>query len=222
MRVVVIGLGLFGTSVAEAVVEAGEEVLAIDSSEQLVQTIVDRGIILQAACVDATQKANLERLGVGPDYDVGVIGIGTNVENSIVSAIHLKDLGVKKVIAKGTDPTHCKILEKVGADETLIPEITSGHQAARGLLNPTVLEEMEFSDDYTILELMAPSVLTGKTLAESQLRQDYGANVIGFRRAGTVSFVVPPEHVLEPEVVLIVGVSKLDRRKLVQLTEQCK
>jgi len=94
MRVVVIGLGLFGTSVAEAIVREGGDVLAVDKSEALVQQAIDRGVLSHAACVDALVRTNLERLGVGSDYDVGVIGIGTNLEASVVAAIHLKDLGV--------------------------------------------------------------------------------------------------------------------------------
>lgn len=219
MRVVVIGLGLFGASVAEAIVQEGGEVLAVDSSESLVQATIDRGIITHAACVDATSRANLERLGVGPDYDVGVIGIGTNMEASIVAAIHLKDLGVGRVIGKALHATHRKILEKVGADETLIPEVLSGQAAARRILNPTVLEEMEFGGEYRILEIEAPIQVTGKPLAESGLRQDFGANVIGFKRGGAYSFEIPPEHVPEPGDILIVGVSMNNRKKLLALAK---
>ena len=108
MQVVVIGLGLFGTSVAEALVRAGEEVLAVDVSESIVQQAVDRQIITQAACVDATNRASLERLGICADYDVGVVGIGTQVEASIVATIHLKDLGVSRVLSKALHETHSK------------------------------------------------------------------------------------------------------------------
>ena len=219
MRVVVIGLGLFGTSVAEAIVESGQEVLAVDNSERLVQATVDNGVISHAVCIDSTSKSSLQRLGVGPDFDVGVIGIGTNLEASIVTCIHLKDLGVPKVIAKAIHATHRKILEKVGADQTLIPEESSGHEAAQQILNPCILEEMQFSDDYSILEIEAPSVITGKTLSESNLRAEFGANVLGYRRAGTVSFFVTPDHVLEPEDVLIVGVAREHRRRLLQFVE---
>lgn len=219
MRIVVIGLGLFGTSVAEAIVEAGQEVLAIDSSERLVQATVDHGVINHAVCTDSTSKSSLQRLGVGPDFDVGVIGIGTNLEASIVTCIHLKDLGVPKVIAKAIHGTHRKILEKVGADQTLIPEESSGHEAATQILNPCILEEMQFSDAYSIMEIEAPKGVTGKTLAESNLRAEFGANVLGFRRAGTVSFSLAPDHVLEPEDVLIVGVAREHRRRLLQFVE---
>lgn len=219
MRVVVIGLGLFGTSVAEAIAKSGEEVLAVDISETLVQSTVDGGVITHAACVDSTNRSALERLGVGPDYKVGVIGIGTNMEASVITAIHLKDLGVPKVIAKALNATHRKILEKVGADQTLIPEVLSGKAAARQILDPTVLEEMELSEDFTILEIEAPPPLTGKTISDSGLRENFGANVIGYRRSGNVVFVVPPDHILEPDDVLIVGVPKANRKKLLQMSE---
>lgn len=219
MRVVVIGLGLFGTSVAETIAESGEEVLAIDRDENLVQQVVDRGVLTHAACVDATRKAHLERLGVGEDYSVGVIGIGTNMEASIVASIHLKELGVQRVIAKALNETHEKILLKVGADETLIPEVSSGSEAARSILYPSVLEEIEFVEGFHILEFRAPAVITGKSLSESGLRQEFGANVIGYKRGATVSFVVTPDHVIEPEDILIVGVAKTDRKKLLDLAE---
>lgn len=219
MRVVVVGLGLFGTSVAEAIVEAGGEVLAIEKSETLVQQTVDRGVITHAVCVDATHKASLERLGVGGDYDAGVVGIGTALESSVIATIHLKDLGVPKVLSKAIHATHRKILEKVGADETLIPELISGRQAARGILNPCVLEELEISTDFTIIEIEAPAFLTGKTLAESNLRQDFDANVIGYRRGETATCVLPPDYVLEPGDVLIIGMPKAARRRFVSQVE---
>ncbi len=222
MQVVVIGLGLFGAAVAETLVKSGQEVLAIDTSEDVVQQTVDQGILTHAACVDATLRSNLERLGVGKDYDVGVIAIGTRIEASIVATIHLKDLGVRKVVAKALNATHAKILSKVGADKVLIPEVLSGESTARNLLNPSVLEELRFSDDFSILECLAPPALTGKSLAESDLRATFGVNVFGYKRGGTASFEVPPSFVIEPGDVLIVGVSKRHRERFLKLTEAAR
>jgi len=217
MQVVVIGLGLFGSSVAEALVQAGEEVLAVDSVDTIVQATVDRGIVTHAACLDATVRTNLERLGVNADYDIGVVGIGTQMEASIVATIHLKDLGVKTVVSKALHETHEKILTKVGADRVLIPEVTSGVEAARTILNPNILDELRLSDDFSILEVVAPSALTGRSLAESNLRADYGVTVIGYKRGGDASFSPGPDFVIEPGDVLVVGVTRRDRERFLAL-----
>lgn len=219
MQVVVIGLGLFGTSVAEALANAGEDVFAVDSSQDIVQQAADRGVLEHVACTDATVRTNLERLGIGRDYDVGVIGIGTSIEASVIACIHLRELGVERVIAKAIHETHQKILEKVGADRTLIPEVLSGKQAAGSIMNPSVLEELRFSDDFSILEVEAPLPLTGKSLIENDLRGNHGATLLGFKRAGQVSFEVDPSLVIEPGDILIVGVAKKHRERFLKLTE---
>jgi trk system potassium uptake protein TrkA len=220
MRVVVIGLGLFGTSVAEGIASSGKEVLAIDRDEATVQQVLERGIVTQAACVDSTSLSKLRSMDIGREYSLGVIGIGTNMEASIVTTMHLKELGIPRVVAKAVHETHEKILCKVGANEVVIPEVASGKITARGIVNPSIHEEIEFNEGFHILEFDAPAAVTGKTLAESGLRQSYGANLIGYKRDGTISFTVTADHVIEPEDMLIIGISRANRPKLLKLAEQ--
>lgn len=199
----VLGLGRFGLSVASQLSQLGHEVLAVDSNEELVEEAA--GKVTQAVQADATDEAALQELGIG-DFDAAVVAIGSNVRDSILITVLCKEAGVPLVVAKAVDELHAKVLRKVGADRVVFPERDMGARLARMLDTPNILELMELAEDYQIAEAVAPADWCGRTLAQCNVRRDYGLSVMGVRR-GTEFTVSPGADFLihEGDVLLVLG-----------------
>lgn len=178
---VVIGLGRFGTAVATELSALGHEVLAIDAREENVQSIADQ--VTHAVTADARDPAVLRALGVR-NYDCAIVGLGSDVGNSALITLNLKDLGMKRVICKARSHVHRKVLEKIGADRVVFPEHEMGTKLAQGLSSSNVLNFIEVSDDYSILELAVPKSWRGKTIRELDVRNAFHVNLIAVRKSG--------------------------------------
>ena len=174
----VIGLGRFGEGIAKKLYEYGEDVLAIDTSEELVNGIADR--VTRAAVADAREPAVLKGLGV-QDCDCAVVAVGTDLASSVLITMNLKNLGVQKIVCKAHDDTHRAILEKLGADQVIIPERVVADKTARELAAPNILEYIELSSECGISEYPSPKAWSGKTLRELNIRAKYGLNVIAVK-----------------------------------------
>lgn len=197
----VLGLGRFGSSVARSLCDMGHEVLAVDSDEQLVSAVLPH--VTQAVQADATDEAALAELGAG-SFDAAVVAIGTNTRDSILITVLCKEAGVPMVIAKAVDDLHAKVLCKVGADRVVFPERDMGLRVAKTLDTPNILELMELSGEDRIAELITPPDWCGRTLAQINVRREYGLTVIGVRRE--VGFIASPgaQMLLQAGDVLIV------------------
>ena len=159
--VAVIGLGRFGGAVAEALVRLGHDVLGIDEDAELVQSWADR--LTHVVQADTTSGDTLRRLGVR-DFDRAVVGIGSNIEASVLTVLALSDLGVRDIWAKALSRTHHRILTKLGADRVIHPEQDVGQHIAQMLHNPLVRDYLSLGNGYYIIDLRAPETLHGKTL----------------------------------------------------------
>ncbi|HEV8338164.1 MAG TPA: TrkA family potassium uptake protein [bacterium] len=175
----VIGLGRFGSSVARTLYELGHTVLAIDKSEEALREVVDH--VTHAVQVDSTDNEALRAVGI-TNLDAVVVAIGEDIQESILTTMLLKDLGVKKVVAKAVDEQQRKVLEKVGADLVIFPERDMGERVAHTLASPNVLEYIELSPQHTIEEVNVPARLEGRTLGDLDLRSKFGVNVLLIRR----------------------------------------
>ncbi len=175
----VIGLGRFGSSVARTLYELGHNVLAIDKSEEALREVVDH--VTHAVQVDSTDNEALRAVGI-TNLDAVVVAIGEDIQESILTTMLLKDLGVKKVVAKAVDEQQRKVLEKVGADLVIFPERDMGERVAHTLASPNVLEYIELSPEHTIEEVNVPARLEGRTLGDLDLRSRFGVNVLLIRR----------------------------------------
>ena len=176
---VVIGLGRFGTSVARTLLAYDYNVLAIDSDMARVQelsTSLPHVLQLDATNVDALRQAGVE------SFDTGLVCIGTDFESNVLATVLLRRLGVKRVITKARTRTQKEILLRVGADEVILPEHEAGVRLARKLAAGNLIDYLEVSHDVGVVELISPSYLWGKSLAESNLRQRFGLNVMAVRR----------------------------------------
>lgn len=202
---VVIGLGRFGSAVAIELCKLGHEVLAIDTNESVVQSIADR--VTYAAAGNATDPAVLKALGVR-NYDYAIVAVTQDVGMSALITLSLKEMGIPKVVCKAKDATHKRVLERIGADRVIIPEQESGVKLAQGLARSNILNFIELSEDYSIVEVEPPADWCGKTLLELDVRARYQVTVIAVHQDGSEKMTVAPgaNYVFQPgETAVVLG-----------------
>ena len=175
----VIGLGRFGKSVATTLAEKGYQVLAIDSRESIVQGVSD--MVTQAVCLDATDEKALRTVGIDR-VDVAIIGVGTDLQASIMITLNIKEIGIKEIVCKAVNEEHRKVLEKTGATKVIQPEREMGVRVANSLVSTSVIEHIELSSESSIVELIPPKEFMGKSLREIDVRAKYGVNVIAVKK----------------------------------------
>ena len=186
---VVIGLGRFGSAVATELSSLGHEVLALDDSEENVERIADK--VTHAVTGDARDPAVLRALGVR-NYDCAVVAVGVDVGTSALVTLNLKELGVRRVICKAQSHVHRKVLEKIGADRVVFPEHEMGVKLAQSMSSSNVLNFIELSDDFGIVETAVPGEWQNKTILELDVRAKYKVTIIAIRKKGQDSFNVAP------------------------------
>lgn len=203
---VVIGLGRFGAEVAKRLCTLGCEVLAMDSQSELVQRISNE--VTHAVVGDAQDKEVLRALGVR-NFDCGIVAIGDSLGDSVLATMNLKELGVPYIVCKAHDETHREVLLKLGADRVVIPEKENASRLARSLSSPNVLDYIELSNDYGIIEVPAPKNWFGKTLKELDVRAKLGLNIIAIKQNGAISaFPAGDYRVAQEDVMVVLGDSK--------------
>lgn len=211
---VVIGLGRFGTAVAEELYALGHEVLAIDREEGCAQRVSE--IVTHTIIADAKDESVLQSIGVR-NFD-GVIICMTDIEDSVMIALMLKDMGAKYIIAKSKSKQHSRMLELIGVDRIVFPEQDMGVRLAQTISSRRALDFIELSPDYAIVELPLPNVWQNKTLAEIGVRKQFGINVLAVRRGEKEIQVSPQaEFLLKHKDVLIVVGKNQNIRKLEKL-----
>lgn len=204
----VIGLGRFGTSVATELCALGNEVLAMDVHEDLVQAAAAN--VTHAVTADARDPEVLRALAVR-NFDCAVVAVGGEIGNSALITLNLKELGVKKVVCKASSHTHRKVLEKIGADRVVFPEHEMGNKLAHALSSSSVLNFIELSDDTSIVEVPVPAAWVGKTIRELDVRNTYGVNIIALRRGEKQKFVIAPggdAALVSDDVIVALGLDK--------------
>jgi len=162
-QIVVIGLGQFGMSMATTLACLGHDVLALDKNEREIQNVASQ--VTHAVQIDATNEALLKELGVG-NFDIGIVGIGSRIESSVLATILLKKLGVPYIIARADSELHGSILEKIGADTVVYPECETGFRIAQGVTLTDVSDYMSLTPGYGVSKLVAPSYFVGNKLSE--------------------------------------------------------
>ena len=199
--VVVIGLGRFGSAVAQSLVRLGHDVLAIDENAELVQTWANQ--LTHVVEADGSNADVLRHLGV-QDYSRAVVGVGTDLEASVLTVLALSELGVPDIWAKATNPRHGRILERTGANHVIYPEAAMGERVAH-LVTGKMMDFIEFDDGFAIAKTRAPIETIGKSLEESEVRSKYGITVVGVKRPRTDFTYATPETVIERGDLMIVS-----------------
>ena len=190
--VVVVGLGRFGGAVAESLVNLGHEVLGVDSNPRIVQDWSDR--LTHVVEADSTDTAALRQLGVH-EFDRAIVGIGTNLETSVLTVLTLTEIGVSEIWAKATSVKHGHILSRVGARHVIFPESEMGERVAH-LITGRMLDYIEFDDGFAIAKVRAPRESVGKSLADIGLRTKWGITVVGTKLPGQDFTYARPETVI--------------------------
>lgn len=200
---IVIGLGRFGQSVAKTLFDMGYDVLAVDDDETIVQEIADS--VTHAVAMDATDEYALRTLGIR-NFDIAVVSIGTNIQSSIMVTLNLKEAGVKKVVAKATNDMHAKLLAKIGADRVILPEMDMGIRVAHNLVSANILDFIELSPDYSIVEVAAPSQWLNQDIKTLDVRAKYGINIMAIKSDDEIN--ISPratDQIKEGDVLVIIG-----------------
>ena len=200
----VIGLGRFGTSVAKTLYEAGENILGIDVSEELVQDRINNNILKNAIIGDASDGKILKDIGA-ENFDVAFVCIG-DLEASVMIALNLKELGIKSIIAKAINKKHGKVLTKIGATEIVYPEEHMGKRIAELTMNTDIIEHLKFTDNFVLVEVKAPSIFWNNSLIKLDVRNKYNINIVGIKKSKGEFLPNPTANVVieEGDVLVII------------------
>ena len=200
----VIGLGRFGTSVAKTLYEAGENILGIDVSEELVQDRINNNILKNAIIGDASDGKILKDIGA-ENFDVAFVCIG-DIEASVMIALNLKELGIKSIIAKAINKKHGKVLTKIGATEIVYPEEHMGKRIAELTMNTDIIEHLKFTDNFVLVEVKAPSIFWNNSLIKLDVRNKYNMNIVGIKKSKGEFLPNPTANVVieEGDVLVII------------------
>ena len=211
----VIGLGRFGFSVAKTLTKYGSEVIAIDRDEERVRKVAE--FVSYAVQLDAMDEKALSSVGV-QNVDTAIVSIGERTEASILVVMILKEMGIKNIIAKAATTLHGKVLENLGVHRIIYPERDMAVRVAHSLIRPSIVEQLELSEEYSIVELPTPAHLIGKTLKDSQLRGKYRVNLIAIKtkvttEKGIVREIwnvnpVPTDVMEEGDILVIIGLNE--------------
>lgn len=203
---IVVGLGRFGSGVARELCRLGCEVLAMDVSNELVSQVAND--VTHAVVGDGQDKEVLRALGAG-EFDCAIVAIGGDLSASVLATMNLKELGVPKIVCKAHDETHRRVLEKLGADQVVIPEQEQASRLARSLSSPNVLDYIELSDEYGIIEVPAPINWEGKSLRDLNVRAKLGLNILAIRRGGTFNVSPAADFAFaQGDIMVVLGNSK--------------
>jgi trk system potassium uptake protein TrkA len=205
----VIGLGRFGSAMATTLTELGHDVVGVDGDESRVQQLAD--LVTHALQLDATDERALRAAGI-QDVDVAVVSIGENIESSLLVVMLLRELGIKTIVAKAVTPLHGRILEKLGVSRVIFPEREMAIRIAHSLVMPNVIDYIELSREFSIVEVPAPPQFVGRTLRDIELRPRLGLTLIAIKRrapdTGAVVTNIAPaadQAIREGDILALLG-----------------
>ena len=215
-RYVVVGLGNFGSAVAEALHARGHEVIAVDQREDAVDRIAPH--CSRAAVADGTDPRAIKRLG-GEGADAGVVGTGDDISASILATMALKDVGVKNVIAKVISAPHERVMRKLGVTESVFPERDTAQNLVARMLGSALLNYVKLGENYGLQEMACPAAWERRTLRDLELRARYKVLVVGIHDVLTDSIRAPdPDEILTDSDGLLVAGRTKDLEKIAQIS----
>ncbi|MEB3311358.1 MAG: TrkA family potassium uptake protein [Snowella sp.] len=209
----VIGLGRFGRSVCETLHTNGYEVLGIDQDEKLVAEALAAKVVSNAITLDSTDVNALREAGIF-EFETVIVAIGNYLKESIITSLNLKEGGVKYVVAKVSSDTHENILRRLGVDLIIFPEQEAGKDLAYRLTKPSIIDRFELDPEHSIVEMLVPENFNNKTLAELQLRKNYGVNVLAIGNEEKFKINPAPEERLYKGMMMVLIGSTRDIHEL--------
>ena len=201
--VLLIGVGRFGRHIAMKLSDLGHQIMAVDTSEDRIRAVLP--FVTNAQIGDSTSEDFLSSLGIR-NFDVCIVTIGDDFQNSLETVDLLKELGAKKVIARASTGVQEKFLLRNGADEVVYPEKQLAAWMAIRYTADHILDYIELDGDYSIFELTVPTDWVGKTVGQLDVRKKYGINILGVRLNGALDMNVTPDTLLSRDgSVLVLG-----------------
>lgn len=203
---VVIGLGLFGTQLALQLYEQGENVMAIDINPEVIDEYANQ--VSRAVVADAKRRDVLKQLGVDK-CDAAIIGMTSDLATSVLITMNLKALGVNEIICKAQSETDMEVLETLGVTQVIIPEKIAADRLCRRLSRPNVLEYIELSEEYGIIEMQVPKSWVGRSIIDLNVRAKYNVNIIAMKRQNDIKVSFNAKLGLnEEDILVLVGENK--------------
>ncbi len=209
----ILGLGIFGSTIARVLSDSNHDVIAIDRDITCVDRVSE--YVVNAVQADITDIDQLRSIGV-QDVDVAVVATGSHLEDSIMAVLNLKELGVPYVVAKAKNRKYMNILEKVGADRVVRPEKEMGERVAKQLLSTNIIDLIDIDDDYSVIEIAALPDWQNRSLKDLNLRKNFGINVLGIRKNPKAHLSISPDAdyvISEQDRLLIIA----DKKKFAEL-----
>lgn len=210
----ILGLGRFGKSCAKALNELGHDVLGVDNNELVVQEFSDE--VTHVICAQASSEEFLKSIGV-ESFEAAVVAIGDDIQSSILATLILKDQGAKYILAKAQNDLHAKVLYKVGADKVVFPERDMGMKAANNLVSNNIIDMIELSPDYSIMEITVPQNWVNKSIGELSIRSKYKVNVLAIRKNSSMDVSPQPDTKFEQSDIIAVMGKNSDLKHLQKL-----
>lgn len=208
--VLLIGVGHFGQKIAEKLIEMKHEVLAVDSSEELINDILP--VVTDAQIGDCTDRKFLSTLGVD-NFDVCIVAIRNDFQNSLQTTSLLKELGAKKVVSVASNDVHEKFLLRNGADSVVYPEKQLAFWTAITFTSDNVFDYIKIDDEFSIFEVAVPDNWDNKTVGQLSVRQKYGLNIMAIKDDGKLDITITPDTVLSTkQKILVLGSIKNVRK----------
>ncbi len=203
MKFAVIGLGSFGSNVAKTLYEKKNEVLAVDVDKEKIEDV--KAFVSHAVNMDAANKENLQSMGI-QDSDVVIVSLGPEMEASILTVLHLHEMGAPRIVAKALTEDHAKILEAVGATEVIYPEKDMAVKTALRLSCPSILEYLPLTSGIGIQEIAPPEKFIGKSLKDLDLRNTFGVQVLAIKEIipEKTTFVPLADFVIKDSDILVI------------------
>lgn len=177
--VLVVGLGRFGSAVAQSLVRLGHDVMGVDNNSERVQNYADK--LTHAVQADSTKESVMLQLGAA-DFSHAIVAIGTDIASSLLTLMVLTELGIKDIWVKALDHDHAQLAKKMGAHHVVMPEADMGERVAH-LVTGRLIDFLEFDDGFAIAKIHAPALTHNKTLTQSRVREQFGVTVVGVKRA---------------------------------------
>ena len=204
-RFVIVGLGNFGASVAEALHAIGHDVAALDQDQERVDDMAR--LVSRAAVGDGTDARTLKRLGA-EDADAAVISTGDDITASALTALIMRDIGIDEIYVKVVSHDHARLIEKIGVTETIFPERESGIRLGKRISSRTLINYVQLGEDFGLQEMAVPNSWVGRSLRDLQLPRRHGVSVVAVHDIlmGTMQPIPNPDALLkESDTLLVAG-----------------
>lgn len=197
----VIGLGRFGRAVTKTLVENGFDVLCCDKNMDIIKEM--EPYVTKVVQADVTHESSVAALGLN-NFDVVIIAIGDSLESTVMATLYAKEAGVRTIIAKAQNTAEKKILEKIGADKVIMPEMDSGRRLAINLTTSNVIEYISFSEKHAMAEITPRREWIGQTIAQANIRAEYGFNIVAIKVKDDVIVSPVPQTIIKEDSLLVI------------------